>query len=120
MKLLHLTLSLAVLFLLAAAVSAGDGTKKNKNVEGIQGMVTKVNPVAKSFTFRVGKKKDASAKEITVQFDKNTKFVKQGVSEPEDADISDLAVRTRVVIVYDTTEAGKNLATKVTILLSKK
>jgi hypothetical protein len=116
-NLFRLGLTLSLLLLVTACVTAGDG-KKSKNAEGTVGTVTKINTVAKTFTFRVGKKKDS--KEIMIQFDKHTQFLKAGGSETEDSDVNEMAIRMRVAVVYETRDDGKNMATKVTILPGKK
>lgn len=103
-----------VAVLIVVPVTAKAGAKKKKP-EGIRGVVTKIDSTAKTFTFRTGKKKDANPAEETVQFNDQTVFQKLDNEGVADAKSGDLAVRTRVAVVYESKD-GKNIATKITIL----
>jgi hypothetical protein len=103
-----------VAVLIVVPVTAKAGAKKKKP-EGIRGVVTKIDSTAKTFTFRTGKKKDANPAEETVRFNDQTVFQKLDNEGVADAKSGDLAVRTRVAVVYESKD-GKNIATKITIL----
>jgi hypothetical protein len=114
-------IALGTLMLLTGTglAEAGAG-KKGIRPQGTKGVILSVDETAKTFTFRVGKKKDPNAQEITVQFDAKTKFVKFGDTGPAEAKGADLAAMKRVAVVYETKD-GKSVATKVSILdLAKK
>jgi hypothetical protein len=109
---------LVLVLAVASSSQAGDG-KKGTKPEGTRGVITNVDTAAKTFTFRTGKKNDANAQEITVQFDDSTKFILQGENGPTDVKSDTLESKKHVSVVYES-KAGKNVATKVTILVRKK
>jgi hypothetical protein len=113
-KLIRTALVPVLLLVLAAGSQAGQGTK-GKQTAGTKGVVTSVDTAARSFVFRAGKKKDPNAKEVTVQFTDQTKFVRLTEAGTADAKAEDLAVKKHVRVVYGT-KGDKNVATAVTIV----
>jgi len=115
MKPSRVAVCLTVLFALAAFAQAGEGKKKSKKPSGTRGVVLSVNPTAKSFVFRTGHKKDNTVKETTIQISETTKFTRIGADGPADAKATDLAVKKRVAVTYDT-QGNQNVASAVTII----
>lgn len=116
MKPIRTVLALTVVLALAAYVQAGEGKKgKGKQGNGTRGVVTSVDTSAKTFTFRSGKKKDPNAKEVTVQFNDKTKFVKLGEGGTAEGKAEDLTAKKRVAVVFETKD-DKNVASEVTII----
>lgn len=121
MRFVSMVVALALLVMLAFQVQADDEAKgeKGKKPEGTRGTITSIDAEAKTFIFRTGKKKDANAEDITVQFGESTKILKPGESGDTEVKADELKAKQRVAVVYETKD-GKNLATKITLLEKKK
>jgi len=115
MKLTGIVVVLIVGLSVAASTQAGQGKKATKP-EGVVGVITSVDEAGRSFTFHTGKKKDPDAKDVTVQFNDATKFFKMDQDGKSEAKSTDLGAKKRVAVVINTTEDGKSVASKVTIL----
>lgn len=118
MKPLRLLTSLAVIVILAAAVHADDTPNKRKKgkkaAAATRGQVEKVDTGAKTITLRMGRKKDADAKTVTVVVNDQTKYVLQSEGGEKSGKLSDVTVGKPVMVTTET-KAGKDIAVRVVI-----
>lgn len=110
MKPVRMIVALSLIFVIASWAPAKK--IKVKGVEGVQGSVKSIDKDSNSFVMRAGKKKNSA--DLTVKFDKMTKFLKMTDAGTDKCELTDLAAGKMVAVVFDTKDT--DFATQVTII----